>query len=228
MNATFIDIDSDAHLRPVLELGPGDFGSCPDLGPGPWTTQQSDLYWRTCLAGSGIVDLEPVLPGRWLVSARDIAAPFPLNKILEAHFEGAEIPVDLDEFSPLAGGFALCHGTQPFFLPTCCGDLANLAEWKKAATQRRDSPEMLWIGHPWLSTWFADGRLHIREEQENGNPESPRTVRLRPEILETAIADADRELDHFLAKILTVLGAMPGPIPAHDIGRHLIGRRGIA
>lgn len=219
-----LDLDSDVHLRPVIELSPGHFGSCPDVGPGPWTDEQVDRYWRACLAESGIVDLRPIQPRSWLVFASDIAAPFPLNKILEAHLEMLGRPADLDELSPLEGGFALCRGAQPLLLPSCCGDLRNLADWKVGAAQREDSPAQLWVGHPWFSVWFADGKLHIREEQEQGMPERPRTVRLWPSLLEAAIAGADREVDDLRKKLVTLLDAMPGSGSALALANHLVGR----
>ena len=224
MSPNLIELDSDVRLRPVIELAPASFGSCPDLGPGPWTAGQSARYWATSLAESGIRDLSPILPGSWFVSLDELAAPFPLSKVLEAHLDGLELPAGPEDLPPFSGGFVLYHGVEPILLPSCCGDLGNLADWRKAAAQRSDSPEMLWVGHPWFSTWFADGKLHIREEQDYPSPTPPRTVRLRPTSLEVAIARADRELDEFRSKLLTVLPAMLDSAVADSVARSLIGR----
>ncbi|MEZ4310757.1 MAG: hypothetical protein R3F14_22160 [Polyangiaceae bacterium] len=157
--------------------------------------------------------------------ASEIDTPFPLDKILDEHLDGAEIGADLEEVSPFSGGFVLYGDAEPILLPSCCGDLGNIDEWKKAAAQRTDSPEMLWVGHPWYSTWFADGRLHIREEHEYPGPRAPRTVRVAPTLLEAAISDANREIDQLVDRLLSLLRTGPRSALASEIAQVLVGRR---
>ncbi|MFO0592298.1 MAG: hypothetical protein U0441_32435 [Polyangiaceae bacterium] len=221
---TIIDLSPDARLCPVIELEPGNFGSCPDLGPGPRTVDQRATYWRTCLACSGIVDLAPIQLGSWFVSVHDLTAPFPLNKIIQLHLADEEGPTASEDVCPLVGGFVLYHGSEPVLFPGCCGDLGNLEEWKSALAQRADSPTMLWVGHPWFFCWFEDGMFHIREEREYQKPEDPTTVRLTAESLQSAIAAADRALDDFLPRVVSTLRTMPHLGPADEIGSRLLGR----
>jgi hypothetical protein len=52
---------------------------------------------------------------------------------------------------PLNGGLALRSQSQNVLIePSCCADLGNVADWRKAVGYRGAEWRTLWIGHPWL------------------------------------------------------------------------------
>jgi hypothetical protein len=148
-----------------------------------------------------------------------------LQRFLRVHFVDG-VPADLDEIGPFDGGFALVDVDDTLVLPTCCGDLANLDNWQAATEQRTDSPEMLWIGHPWLETWYHAPMLHLRETTEYDMPAHPREFVLPPETLQRAVHRAIRQIDTFYERVVASLQELPGVLDARAIGKILVGRRG--
>ncbi|WP_438014217.1 hypothetical protein WMF18_25255 [Sorangium sp. So ce315] len=219
-----IRVTTDAlRLVPVVELQPSGFGSAPYPRRGPWTTEESERYWRTCLRASGIVGIDPIVPGSWFVAIDALASQDALVKVLRAHL-GDSVPAD-DEVGALGGGLALVDGVEVLLLPTCCGDLSDLENWRASAHGSAGSPEVLWIGHPWLMAWYDAPMLHLREEREHGIPAQPRELVVKPEVLQRAVRLAARDLDVFSERVASALQRIPGVIDAWAIARILVGRR---
>ncbi|XYH92971.1 hypothetical protein ACMHYB_34585 [Sorangium sp. So ce1128] len=219
-----IRVTTDAlRLMPVAELEPGRFGSVPHPSSGPWTATESDSYWRACLRAGGLVGVDPIVPGSWFVAIDALTSQDALIKVLHAHL-GDSVPAD-DEVGPLCGGLALVDGVEVLLLPTCCGDLGDLGNWWTAAHRLAESPEMLWIGHPWLMAWYDAPMLHVREEPEDGIPAQPREFVVKPEILQRAVRLAVQDLDVFSERVASALQHIPGVIDALATARILVGRR---
>ncbi|MGK3992336.1 hypothetical protein [Sorangium sp. So ce1024] len=219
-----VRVTTDAvRLVPVVELEPSRFGSAPYPRQSPWTTEESERYWRTCLRAGGIVGIDPIAPGSWFVTIDALASRDALIKLLRAHL-GDSVPPD-DEVGALGGGLALVDGAEVLLLPTCCGDLSDLENWRTAAHGLAESPEVLWIGHPWLMAWYAAPMLHIREEREQGIPAQPRELVVKPDVLQRAVDLAERDLDVFSERVASALQQFPGIVDARAIARILVGRR---
>ncbi|WP_437914454.1 hypothetical protein WME73_00880 [Sorangium sp. So ce302] len=209
---------------PVVELAPGAYGSALQPTTSPWTAEESETYWRACLRAGGVVGVDPVVPGSWLVALDALNSADLLHRVLQVHFADG-VPADLDEIGPFYGGLALVDDGENLVLPTCCGDLGDLDNWHIATEQRTDSPEMLWIGHPWLTVWYQAPMLHIREETEYNLPAHPREFAMNPEALQSAVRQATRELDLFCERVVVSLRELPGVLDARAIGRILVGKR---
>jgi hypothetical protein len=151
-------------LVPVVELEPVTYATRERESPA--TARAADMeawdrYWRDCLGDAGIVDLKPYQLGSWLVPVERLVDDRVLDALLDAHGEDdfAEPP------GALSGGFVL--ETQSTTLePQCCGDLANLDEWRRAAELKAPDWEMLWIGHPWAFVRAEGDRLWFSEPAE--------------------------------------------------------------
>lgn len=107
--------------------------------------------------------------------------------------------------------------------PTCCGDLGNLSEWREAAAYRQSAWKMLWIGHPWISVRFGEGRLVFSEPHESDAPAARWAV--NPGELGRAVAAAEAELEDFARRLEPVLDAM-GVAEARRTARSLAGLTG--
>jgi hypothetical protein len=104
----------------------------------------------------------------------------------------------------LDGGLALSSDQQDVFIePTCCSDLGDIANWKKAATFDGEQWEMLWIGHPWLSMRFQEPWLSLSNLHELDAPVERWAV--MPDELEEAVMVAEAELIRFSEQIASVL-----------------------
>lgn len=195
------------RLQPVLELEPGSFGSAPSP-PGPWDDEQGERYWNSCLAQSGLDNLNPVTPGDWHVALADVTTSSAIRTIALVHLAEEFEPVE--EIPAHCGGFAVIQDTEYLLLPRCCGNLGDLENWQAAIVYREQTPQMLWIGHPWLSIRYADGQIHIREKQEYESPSEPREFVVSPLTLQHAVAEAEREVRLLLPKWTEVVAAIVG------------------
>lgn len=213
----------DLRLLPVVELAPSDYGSAPmpAFTGRPWTVEENEGYWRACLGESGITGVDPIVPGSWLVGLEALGSREPLVTVLAAHLKTG-IPADLDQLETLAGGFVLVDGKEVLSLPQCCGDLGDLENWRRAAEQRTASPETLWIGHPWLSTWYRAPMLHIREVPEHHEQE-PKEFAVAPEELLIAVFEAERAIDRFRDRVITLLRERRESFDAEAVADILVG-----
>ncbi|MEQ8852500.1 hypothetical protein [Gimesia sp.] len=198
-------------LTPVIEFFPTDFSrqdrKMPDGGA---ACAEWESYWKSCLADSGVEELNPIECGSCYVDTSEISTE-QLARALPVFLEDcgglAELH-DTDSRPILSGGLALSayrHGI--LVLPTCCSDLSNLESWQTAAGYTGLSWEMLWIGHPWLSMKFQQPWLVLSDLHESDDPEARWMV--DPADLRNAITVAEAELNQFrdqLAGVLADLG----------------------
>jgi hypothetical protein len=129
---------------------------------------------------------------------------------------------DPDDRLPLNGGLALGSPSQGVAVePTCCADLGNVADWRRAVECRDAVWQMLWIGHPWLSVMFQAPRLMISEPNESESPIARWAV--APEQLERALVAAEAELERFAERIAAVLRSQGYGGDPNAMGRRLAG-----
>lgn len=213
-------------LRPVLELSPGDLGRVDEPD---WVSSEEDdeAYWHRCLAQAGLAGARPVCADSWLVYADDLVEPAPILSLLAAHLaEPARStkPRRVPSVPPLQGGFALLDRDEVVLIPRCCGDLGDLVEWNRATSKASAEPMEMWTGHPALSVWREGDYLYLREEQEDGYPPEPRTLRVRRDALAAAVRRARDDVDAFLQRLLRALDVGQGHDGHGAMGRALVGR----
>jgi hypothetical protein len=164
------------ELVPVIELEPATFSTREH--PSPSETFRNvpeawNRYWLDSLADNGIVGLTPLPPASWLVPTHQLTNPVILERILSAivrEWGGAELFSDPDSKPVLNGGLALRSKNEVLIAPTCCSDMGDLSEWREAVAYRQPGWRIVWIGHPWISVGFDEGRLVISESHESDSP----------------------------------------------------------
>lgn len=213
----------DIELIPVLQFEPSAFAA--DDRPGP-SGRYQDIpeewypYWLESLADSGITGLVPIQRGSWHVATREFTDLAPLRKVLEVIFQKLSEKgfVDQPDGTPLLGGLALRSQSQNVLIePTCCADLGNVADWRKAAAYRQAEWRTLWIGHPWLSVRYHGPQLIIGDPFEDKNPVARWAA--CPDQVQVAVAAAEVELERFSRHIAE---ALP---PGYDTNANLMGRK---
>jgi hypothetical protein len=214
-------------LVPVVELSPMRYGNADRPAParlGVEVPDQWDRYWLDSMADAGITGLTPLRPASWHVSAAQLTDAVTLEAIIKhtsEHGEWVEAVADPEWAPVLSGGLALCRGAEVLIEPMCCGDLANISDWRKAAMHRGGDWQMLWIGHPWLSVRFEDGWLVISEPHED-DPPVPH-LKVRPEALHLAVTEAEAELEALAGRFRPVLHELLGPERSLRLARTLAG-----
>jgi hypothetical protein len=104
---------------------------------------------------------------------------------------------------PLNGGLALRSQSQNVLIqPSCCADLGNVVDWRKAAGYRGAEWQPLWIGHPWLLVQYRVPQLIIRDLYDENS-----TTRwaVSPDQLQDAFVAAAVELERFAQQIADAL-----------------------
>ena len=85
--------------------------------------------------------------------------------------------------------------------PQCCGDLANLDEWRRAAELKAPDWEMLWIGHPWAFVRAEGDRLWFSEPAEAPPVDGTALITVNRDALLAAIEEAGQTLDTLKARL---------------------------
>lgn len=197
------------ELVPVLELEPSAFSTQERPIPSGAAGERPrdwEAYWRACLADSGIKELRSIAPGSWYVSTSEFTTP-QLENFLRLVIDeqgGISSLKDAQSTTALSGGFALNAGELSAVIePTCCGDLADIANWKDAASFQGEEWQMLWIGHPWLSMKFQKPCLLLSEPHESDKPVGKWAV--NQDELGEAVKAAETELIRFSKQVEAVM-----------------------
>ena len=216
----------NVELIPVLKLEPFRFAAGDRLAPSRIyedVPEEWYRYWLESLANSGITGLMPVERGSWHVPTTEFTGPLMLGRLLEVIFRNlseAGFTIDL-ECLPLDGGLALrCRSQNVLIEPGCCGDLGNVASWRKVVGYRQAQWHPLWIGHPSLSALYRAPRLIISSPHDAEDPTARWAV--CPDQLQAAIEAAEIELQRFAGQIA---GALPSDckVESRLMGRKLAG-----
>jgi hypothetical protein len=214
-------------LLPVLEFDPAEFRD-PDRRP-PGVESEADeavyrRHWYDSLADAGIVGLDP-LPGTWLVPVRAVAEALALARLAATRIDrsyarpGIGEPVELDHLGPLGGGYVLRSCGDIKVWPGCCSDLGTLTSWEAAMSYQGESWEMVWIGHPWLSVRFDEGRLILSEPHESDQPVAQYSI--DPGALALAIDSARVAVEQFEERLVPVIEGRVPPSQVRDVARIL-------
>jgi hypothetical protein len=214
------------ELIPVVKLEPFRFAAeARPAPPGIYEDMPEDWYryWLESLTDAGITGLLPIERGSWHVSTSEFIGPVLLGRVLEVLFQNlSEIGFSIDlESMPLAGGLALrCQSQHVLVEPGCCGDLGNIASWRKVVGYRQAKWHLLWIGHPSLSALYRAPRLIISNPHDAEDPTARWAV--CPDQLQVAIEAAEIELERFARQIA---GALPSDykVESELMGRKLAG-----
>lgn len=180
------------------------------MSPGAW-----DTYWRSSLQDAGIVNLEPFQEGSQLVSVRHLKDEDVLDALLRA--ELGDVEWDAEFLSPLEGGYVLSV-SESHLKPGCCGSLADLEDWRRAAEHRSEIWSMVWIGHPWTHVSAKADTLTLLRSSDDDPPVDPRVFcHLSREDLKAAIESAAEFLDSFRERLRPRVAAMKPTMPVDDI-----------
>jgi hypothetical protein len=212
----------DIELIPVLKFEPFQFAAEGRSSPsGIYEDMPEEWYryWLESLADSGITGLTPVYRGSWHVPTREFTDLALLRRVLEVIFQylsEAGFSIDL-ECMPLLGGLALREQSQVLIEPGCCGDLGDIAGWRRAVGYREAKWKNVSNGHPWVSVRYDGPRLIISGPHQ-GEPPTPRWA-VHPDQLQFAVVAAEVELDRFARQ---VTAAMPS---GFELDHHLMGQK---
>jgi hypothetical protein len=110
-----------------------------------------------------------------------------------------------------------CQSQNVLIEPGCCGDLGNVASWRKVVGYRQAEWHPLWIGHPSLSVLYRAPRLIISSPHDAEDPTARWAV--CPDQLRDAAVAAEVELERFAGQITS---AMP---LGCEVDPHLMGRK---
>lgn len=150
-----------------------------------------------------------------LVPISDLVGPellkllIKLEVIEKLEIAPASIPTaNPKSFGLLVGGFILEVTGTPKLVPGCCGDLSNLGDWARAATEREKVWQELWIGHPSAVVRRREGRLELASVEEGGDPPEAADFSVDAAELSMAIENARREIAAFRERLIPVLQEM--------------------
>jgi hypothetical protein len=214
-------------LLPVLEFDPAEYRD-PDREP-PGVNTDADAaayqrYWYDSLADAGIVGLNSLNESSY-VSIRDVIEATTLARLAATRIDRPYARprigefVELDHLGPLGGGYVLRSWGKIKAWPGCCSDLGNLSSWESARAYRGESWEMVWIGHPWISVRFDEGRLILSEPHESDEPVAQFSI--DPKALALAIDSARVAIEQFEDRLVPVIEGLVPSSQVQDIVRIL-------
>lgn len=84
-----------------------------------------------------------------------------LEIILEVNLKEINPEETEDMMTAFDGGIVLIEEDKTWVLPTCCGDIGNIKEWKKILEDKTEEWNELWIGHPWIFYKKVKGKIQL-------------------------------------------------------------------
>ncbi|MBO6933314.1 MAG: hypothetical protein JJ863_00010 [Deltaproteobacteria bacterium] len=207
-------------LIPVVEFEPARFATM-ERTP-PTSGEEWARYWQAALQDAGIVGLTPYAPGSWFVPVESLADPLAIRGLLDLALVDAR-ELGVDAIGPLNGGYVLEVGRFAVE-PQCCGDLANLEEWRIAASIESRDWQPVWIGHP--QTYVraeADTLSFVEPSDEPPRPDTP-TVSVGRDSLHAAIRLAEELIEAFAMRLRPEVDALALGLSTGDVLDVLVGR----
>ncbi len=199
-------------LLPVVEFEPACYTRATRSSPKVSSKEDPSgwhAYWLACLGDAGITELVPIHPGSWLVSTERLETVVTLRRLIEVALAKCELPVEglsealqsdalqgspLSEWlGPLSGGCVLTSGGLTLAEPSCCGDIAVLAEWQAGVDDGSDAWHSIWTGHGGVSVSTRNGGRGLRLDTTE--------YELSDGLLRTAIEAAGHEVSRFEARL---------------------------
>jgi hypothetical protein len=187
-------------LIPVLKI---EYHDQRNLAPGnrPYWEHFSewDKYHADCFLKAGFENhLIPYLPGSSFYLLKDIAG-HNLIQILKDHTaDFIAGKYNLDEVSPLMGGYVLNIKNEDVYFPQCCGDLTDINFWENLC----NGNVSFYAGHPEPEITIIENRILFNfDVHEFGEPFAPppkfNVVEINISDLKDAIIDLKIELGNF-------------------------------
>jgi hypothetical protein len=92
-----------------------------------------------------------------------------IKAIINAHIKET-LPENYDdELLPLDGGLWIQYDDK-IIEYQCCSELNDYQEWEKIITEKSQTWEAIWIGHPWIFYRYKDIHIELSDYYE-GTPE---------------------------------------------------------
>ncbi|MBL1223456.1 hypothetical protein JET18_21640 [Chryseobacterium sp. L7] len=119
-----------------------------------------------------------------------------------------------DEFENIGsfdGGIALIENNKALVLPTCCGDIGNIKEWKKILENKTEEWDELWIGHPWIFYKKVNGKVQLSDYSDESLKD---LINIQPVLeideleLKIELEKAEKQLINFKNRISKILEKM--------------------
>ncbi|MCT2561321.1 hypothetical protein [Chryseobacterium herbae] len=135
-----------------------------------------------------------------------------LEIILGTDFKGIK-PTELEEdmLTAFDGGIALMEDNKAWVLPTCCGDIGNIKEWKKILEDKTEEWNELWIGHPWIFYKKVNGKIQL-SDYSDVNLKDAKNIQAHIEVdeleLKTELEKAEKQQINFKNRISKILEKM--------------------
>ncbi|APR87230.1 hypothetical protein A7982_12579 [Minicystis rosea] len=175
-------------------------------------TDAWDALWERSLSRW---QLEPITPHAWQVSTASFVSEEALTNLLSLQLRRSgvqdflnrdgEVEPDERRISSLYGGYVLfdADGRRIAF-PSCCCDLADLAEWRRAASLVDGKDALLDIGH---GNWSArrEGTSVLLTQGPEWHYFEPITTSVPADELLAATYVAERAVEAFRLRLLPIL-----------------------
>jgi hypothetical protein len=190
-------------LIPVIEFSPVYFQKQEHKMPNAPANQLPEewsIYWKKCLADSGITNIDAYQENSWLIEITKLN-PEVVRILLIKRYELGDGFIDpIDRLFDLEGGYILEVSEKVKILPECCGSIKDINDWESASNWLNSDETSLWIGHPELMiSSIDDWYLQIRRTPPYSALEEDecRIIIVDRYELKAAIIDAKKQLDDF-------------------------------
>ncbi|WP_223606856.1 hypothetical protein [Chryseobacterium sp. OSA05B] len=134
-----------------------------------------------------------------------------LGIVLEADLKEINPEEIEDMLTAFDGGIALMEDDKAWVLPTCCGDIGNIIEWKKILEDETEKWNELWIGHPWIFYKKVNGKIQLSDYSDL-NLKDAKNIQAHIEVdeleLKTELEKAEKQQINFKNRISKILEKM--------------------
>ncbi len=136
------------QLINTIEISPYDYSEKEYQSPnGSWAEMPEEWnnFWLKCISDSNIGNLKSIYKGSYLVDIETIG-DLELETIIKAELRDIDINDFAEQVIVMTGGIVLLVGNKTVLIPTCCGDIGNLANWEEIFNADTNCWKQLWIG----------------------------------------------------------------------------------
>ncbi|GAB5493639.1 MAG: hypothetical protein Phog2KO_38540 [Phototrophicaceae bacterium] len=164
------------------------------------------VYWNESLQQADIEDVPLLIPNIWHVALCDINHDSLYQYILSVRRKDNADKSNVWGgiiLHSILGGLSLCVDGEIIYQPTCCSDLSNISDWRRAADDKNQKWEMLWNGHPWLYSRYRDGLVILTGLTENDSPPDEGKYAIDPQYFNQVVSRAEKRLAYFKQRIMT-------------------------
>jgi hypothetical protein len=230
------DPDVSLRLVPTVEFEPchwTDIDVTSLIAAPEW-----DESWRRVLAERRVA---PFLPGSWYVAVEAVTDPDTLDRLVELALSrsvgegspdhdgenpGTVVDHELDDEDlplPINGGYALVSSGAVLVMPSCCCDLGDLNDWRRAAGIRDGTSQCLFVGHATVCVEREGTRLTVIDHPESIGEDAVSAVVLVDDLV-AAVEVAETVVRAFRERLRpAVARRFPRPSQAEQVASSLTG-----